>query len=71
MKYKTRNIVQLTFLLMFLLSCKEEKVKPVKVVKKPTEFGEAKQLYPWNCTDAEIEYYESLIELKDDSKCNP
>lgn len=58
------KLTELTFMLMLLFSCKEE-VKPVKVVKTPKEFEEAKQLYPWNCTDAEIEYYESLIELKD------
>jgi hypothetical protein len=51
--------------LLLLLSCSEE----VKPIKEPVyESGEAKQLYPWNCTDAEIEYYESLIELKDEKE---
>lgn len=50
--------------LLFLFSCSEEP----KPIKKPVyEFEEAQQRYPWNCTDAEIEYFESLIEMKDET----
>jgi hypothetical protein len=44
-----------------LISCEQNLEK--KQVKKEFIFEKTPELYPWNCTDSEIEYFESLVEF--------
>lgn len=73
-KIDSETKLKLAFLVMFICWClvfvlisvinTPEQEKQIK--KTIYEYEEAQQRYPWNCTDGEIEYFESLIELQDE-----
>ena len=61
------KMYRLIFLLL-LVGCKEAEIIEKEPVRRESSIGEPEQKYPWNCSEGEIEYFESLIELKDESR---
>ena len=63
------KINKLIIIFLLFVSCQEKVVEEKEIVKESST-GEPEQRYPWNCSEGEIEYFESLIELKDESNSN-